>query len=158
MLCNVYRAIIASVCLSVSLSVPFPIILRRRIRIKAEKKIRMKQASLVTNRHWMRTYTKHSTVPYTSLICNKKNYIRPTPNLWKREKKESWGLTSSSNEKGKNYEKNKHQINLPIDGVVPWQYTSNSVVVVIVTCTFVCFNKKLATKWFSQNTLFLQRN
>ena len=28
----------------------------------------------------------------------------------------------------------------------PWQYTSNSVVVVIVTCTFVCFNKKLATK------------
>ena len=82
----------------------------------------------------------------------------------KREKKESWGLTSSSNEKGKNYEKNKlrrvkkHQINLPIDGVVPWQYTSNSVVVVIVTCTFVCFNKKLATKWFSQNTLFLQRN
>ena len=128
MLCNVYRAIIASVCLSVSLSVPFPIILRRRIRIKAEKKIRMKQASLVTNRHWMRTYTKHSTVPYTSLICNKKNYIRPTPNLWKREKKkESWGLTSSSNEKGKNYEKNKHQINLPIDGVVPWQYTSKTV-------------------------------
>ena len=92
MLCNVYRAIIASVCLSVSLSVPFPIILRRRIRIKAEKKIRMKQASLVTNRHWMRTYTKHSTVPYTSLICNKKNYIRPTPNLWKREKKRSHGV------------------------------------------------------------------
>ena len=28
----------------------------------------------------------------------------------------------------------------------PWQYTSNSVVVVIVTCTFVCFNKKTGNK------------
>ena len=36
--------------------------------------------------------------------------------------------------------------NLPKDGVVPWQYTSNSVVVVIVTCTFVCFNKKTGNK------------
>ena len=91
MLCNVYRAIIASVCLSVSLSVPFPIILRRRIRIKAEKKIRMKQASLVTNRHWMRTYTKHSTVPYTSLICNKKTTFDPRL-IYEKEKKRSHGV------------------------------------------------------------------
>ena len=55
----------------------------------------------------------------------------------------------------RNYETSQEEFrkSLPLDGVVPWQYTSNSVVVVIVTCTFVCFNKKLATKWFLQNKL-----